>query len=51
MSYNSMSANQNFNALIQVGIEKAHVERSKVFWGLFDRLTGKGRIARRLGEG
>jgi len=51
MAYNSFQNNQNFNALIETGIRRAHVERSRAFFGLFDRIGGRGRMARKLSEG
>jgi len=51
MTYNSFQNNQDFNALIEVGMRRARVERSRAFFGMFDRIGGKGRMARKLSKG
>ena len=50
MTYNSLQNNRDFNDMIDYGIRQARVERSRAFFGLFDRISGKGRMARRLSD-
>ncbi|MGI9355849.1 MAG: hypothetical protein ACR2PF_11910 [Rhizobiaceae bacterium] len=50
MAYNSLKNNCNFNDMIELGMRRARVERSRAFFGLFDRIGGKGRMARKLSD-
>jgi len=51
MTYNSLQNNKDFNELIEAGMRRARVERSRAFFGMFDRIGGIGRMARKLSEG
>ncbi len=51
MTYHSFENNREFNNMIDYGMKKARVERSRAFFGLFDKLTGRSRMDRGLSQG
>ncbi len=51
MAYHSFENNREFNEMIDYGMRRARVERSRAFFGLFDKLTNRGRQVRRLSQG